>query len=96
MGKTHFSIGLGMKACLKGKKALFTSVSNLVIELKEATSIHQLTQIKKGFEKMDVIILDEFGYVSFDKEGSEILFNLISNRINHGTIIFTTNLSFDR
>lgn len=42
------------------------------------------------------MILDELGYVSFDKEGSEILFNLISNRINAGSIIITTNLLFDR
>ena len=48
------------------------------------------------FEKYDLVILDELGYVSFDKEGSEILFNLISNRINIGSMIITTNLLFDR
>lgn len=96
MGKTHFAIGLGMKACLEGKKVLYTSIPNLIIELKEAISQNQLTQIKKKFEKVDLVILDEFGYVSFDKEGSEILFNLISNRISKGSIVLTTNLSFDR
>ncbi len=96
MGKTHYSIGLGMKACLQGKKVLFVSVPNLVVELKEAMSQNQITQYKKKFEKYDLVILDELGYVSFDKEGSEILFNLISNRINVGSIIITTNLSFDR
>lgn len=96
MGKTHFSIGLGIQACLKGKKVLFVSVPNLVLELKEAMTQNQITQYKKKFDKYDLVILDELGYVSFDKEGSEILFNLISNRMTVGSIIITTNLSFDR
>ncbi len=96
MGKTHYAIGLGIKACLEFKKVLFISIPNLVIELKEAMSKNQITQIKKKFEKYDLIILDELGYVSFDKEGSEILFNLISNRMSYGSIIITTNLLFDR
>lgn len=59
-------------------------------------SRNQISQYKKKFEKYDLVILDELGYVSFDKEGSEILFNLISNRINVGSMIITTNLLFDR
>ena len=47
-------------------------------------------------EKYDLVILDELGYVSFDKEGCEILFNLLSNRNDKGSIIITTNLTFDR
>ena len=96
MGKTHYASGLGMKACLENKKVLFISVPNLIIELKEAMSQNQISHYKKQFEKYDLVILDELGYVSFDKEGSEILFNLISNRINVGSILITTNLPFDR
>lgn len=96
MGKTHYATGLGIKAIFKNKKVLFISVPNLIIELKEALSRHQITQYKRKFEKYDLVILDELGYVSFDKEGSEILFNLISNRINVGSILITTNLPFDR
>lgn len=44
----------------------------------------------------DLVILDELGYVSFDQEGCEILFNLLSNRTDKGSIIITTNLAFDR
>lgn len=96
MGKTHYASALGMKACLENKKVLFISVPNLIIELKEAMSQNQITRYKNQFERYDLVILDELGYVSFDKEGSEILFNLISNRINEGSIIITTNLLFDR
>ena len=96
MGKTHYATALGVKACLENMKVLFISVPNLIIELKEAMSHNQITRYKKSFEKYDLVILDELGYVSFDKEGSEILFNLISNRINIGSMIITTNLLFDR
>ena len=96
MGKTHYATALGMKACLENMKVLFISVPNLIIELKEAMSHNKITRYKKSFEKYDLVILDELGYVSFDKEGSEILFNLISNRISVGSMIITTNLLFDR
>lgn len=96
MGKTHYAIGLGIKACLEGRKVFFINVPNLVIELKEAMSKNQITAYKKRFEKYDLVLLDELGYTSFDKEGSEILFNLISNRINVGSIIITSNLTFER
>lgn len=95
-GKTHYSIGLGIKACLYGNNVLFVSVPNLIIELKEAMSMNQLNVYKRKFEKYDLVILDELGYVSFDKSGCEILFNLLSNRNDKGSIIITTNLTFDR
>ena len=71
-----------MDEILEGKSALFVSVPNLVIELKEALSDHQLNAYKRKFEKYNLVILDELGYVSFDKAGSEILFNLLSTRIS--------------
>ena len=95
-GKTHYSIGLAIKAIMEGKSVLFVSVPNLIIELKEALSQHQITTYKRKFEKYDIVILDELGYISFDKSGSEILFNLLSNRNDKGTIIITSNLTFDR
>jgi DNA replication protein DnaC len=95
-GKTHYSIALGIKSCLNGKTVLFTSIPNLIIELKEAMSQSQLSFYKKKFEKYDIVILDELGYISFDKSGSELLFNLLSNRTDKGSIIITTNLNFER
>lgn len=78
------------------KSVLFTTIPNLVIELQESMSKNQITNYKKRFEKYDLVILDELGYVSFDKTGCEILFNLLSSRNDKGTIIVTTNLDFNR
>lgn len=95
-GKTHLAIGLGIEACMQGLSVLFITVPNLIIELKEAMSLHQINAYKKKFEKYDLVILDELGYVSFDQEGNEILFNLLSNRNDNGSILITSNLVFDR
>lgn len=94
-GKTHLAIGLGIAACLADKRVLFTNVPNLVIELKEAMSRNAVTAFKNKFLKYEVVIIDELGYVSFDTEGCDILFNLISNRLAAGTMIVTTNLAFE-
>lgn len=94
-GKTHYAIALGIAACMKGKSVLFSSVPNLIIELKEAMSQNQLSTYRKKFERYNLVILDELGYVSFDKSGCEILFNLLSNRHGKGSVIITTNLTFD-
>lgn len=95
-GKTHFATALGLKACMEGKNVIFKSVPNLVIELQESMSKNEITMYKKKFEKSDLVILDELGYVSFDKAGCEILFNLLSGRNDKGSIILTTNLGFER
>jgi DNA replication protein DnaC len=80
---------------MKGKKVLFITVPNLIIELKEAMNQNQLNAYRKKFERFDLVILDELGYVSFDKSGCEILFNLLSNRHGKGSVIITTNLTFE-
>jgi DNA replication protein DnaC len=93
-GKTHLAIGLGIAACLADKRVMFTNVPNLVIELKEAMSRNAVTAFKNKFLKYEAVIVDELGYVSFDTEGCDILFNLISNRLDAGSMIITTNLAF--
>lgn len=95
-GKTHYATGLGIKACIHGKNVLFTTVPNLIIEIQESMSRSELTYYKRRFEKYDLVILDEMGYITFDKSGSEILFNLLSSRNDKGSIILTTNLTFER
>jgi len=95
-GKTHYAIALGIAACMKGYNVLFASVPNLIIELKETMSNNQLSNYRKRFEKYDLVILDELGYVSLDKSGCETLFNLISSRNDKGSIVVTSNLTFDR
>jgi len=95
-GKTHYAIALGIAACMNGHSVLFASVPNLIIELKETMSNNQLSNYRKRFEKYNLVILDELGYVSMDKIGCEMLFNLISSRNDKGSVIVTSNLTFDR
>lgn len=95
-GKTHIAIGLGLKACLQGYKVLFTTVHRLLTQLRESNSARTLKQVENQFEKYDLVICDEFGYVSFDKQGSEMLFNHLSLRTGRKATIITTNLGFDR
>lgn len=95
-GKTHIAIGLGLKACIQGYKVLFTTVHRLLTQLRESHSGRTLKQVEAQFEKYDLVICDEFGYVSFDKQGSELLFNHLSLRTGRKSTIITTNLGFDR
>ncbi|MGW1454386.1 IS21-like element helper ATPase IstB [Salegentibacter agarivorans] len=95
-GKTHIAIGLGLKACLQGYRVLFTTVHKLLTQIRESHSQRTLKVMEARFEKYDLVICDEFGYVSFDKEGSELLFNHLSLRAGRKSTIITTNLGFER
>lgn len=95
-GKTHLAIGLGIKACLQGYRVLFTTVPLLVNQLKESRSQKMLRAFGNKFAKYDLVIADELGYISFDKEGSELLFTHLSLRCGRKSTIITTNLSFER
>jgi DNA replication protein DnaC len=95
-GKTHIAIGLGLKACVAGYKVLFTTVHRLLTQLRESHAGRTLRQAEMKFEKYDLVICDEFGYVSFDKNGAELLFNHLSLRAGRKATIITTNLGFDR
>ena len=94
-GKNHYATDLGINACIVGKNVLFPSVPSLIIELQEAMNKNQITSYNKKFEKYDLAILYELGYVSFDKIGCEILFNFLSSRNDKGSTILTTNLNFE-
>jgi DNA replication protein DnaC len=95
-GKTHLAVGLGIKACMTGYKVWFTPVPTWVTQLKESRSQQTLRAFQNKFEKYDLVICDEFGYISFDKEGAELLFTNLSLRAGRKATIITTNLSFDR
>lgn len=96
VGKTALAVACGHAACAEGMRVAFVSVPNLVIEIKEAMSLNELTRYKRNFERYDLVILDDMGYCSFNKECGEVLFNLLSNRNQKGSMIITTNLTFDR
>jgi len=95
-GKSHMAIGLGIKACIEGYKVWFTTIPQLINQLKECRSEQILRRFENRFMKYDLVIADELGYISFDKEGAELLFTHLSMRTGRKSTIITTNLSFDR
>lgn len=95
-GKSHVATGLGLEACIKGYKVLFVTVPQLITQIRESRSERRLRTLENRFEKFDLVICDEFGYISFDKEGAELLFTHLSLRTGKKSTIITTNLSFDR
>ncbi|HLR41768.1 MAG TPA: IS21-like element helper ATPase IstB [Pseudogracilibacillus sp.] len=95
-GKTHVSIGLGMEACLAGYKVFFATVPSLINQLKESRSDRTLRSFELKFEKYDLVIIDELGYISFDKEGAELLFTHLSLRAGRKSTIITSNLPFTK
>lgn len=95
-GKTHIAIGLGIKACMEGFSVYFTTVPHLLTQIREAKTNKTQQSLEARFKKYDLVICDEMGYVGFDKEGAELLFNTISTRTGSRSIIITTNLPFTR
>jgi DNA replication protein DnaC len=95
-GKSHLATALGIKACNEGYKVHFTNVSRMLTQIRESRSQKMLRTLENRFEKFDLVICDEFGYISFDKDGAELLFNHLSLRCGRKSTIITTNLSFER
>ncbi|MCF0150258.1 MAG: ATP-binding protein [Firmicutes bacterium] len=93
-GKTHMAIGLGLKACSLGMSVIFKNAASLSTELAEARDNYSLGRLEKKIQSADLLILDEMGYVSFDRYQSELLFKIIADRSERGSIIVTTNLPF--
>lgn len=95
-GKTHLATALGIKACMEGMSVMFASVPHLITQIKECRSSRTLHALENRFKKYDLVICDEFGYVSCDKEAGELLFNHLSLRADGRSTILTTNLAFER
>ena len=95
-GKSHLATALGIKACNEGYKVHFTTISRMLTQIRESRSQKMLRALEGRFEKFDLVICDEFGYISFDKDGSELLFNHLSLRCGRKSTIIPTNLTFDR
>ena len=94
-GKTHIALGLGLAACQKGKKVRFTTASALVHELIEAADDRRLQRLQKQLASQELLIIDELGFVPLSKTGAELLFEVISQRYERGSIIITSNLPFE-
>jgi DNA replication protein DnaC len=94
-GKTHIALGLGLAACQKGLKVRFITASALVHELIEAADERRLLALQKQLAGQNLLIIDELGFVPLSKTGAELLFEVISQCYERGSLIITSNLPFD-
>jgi len=95
-GKTHVATSLGIEACGHGKKVRFWRVTELITTLMEAREERQLMRMKAQLAKLDLLILDELGYVPTSKLGAELLFDVIATAYERTSVIVTTNLPFEQ
>jgi len=94
LGKTHLASALGYQACLKGHTVLFASAIDVINHLVSAQNTGRLKQELKKYLTPALIVLDELGYLPIDKNGADLLFQIISQRYEQGSIIITTNRVF--
>lgn len=95
-GKTHLATAVGVEACNKGYKVLFYRTSTLVNRLLRAKKEGVLVRFIEKLNKADLIICDEWGYVPIDRDGSRLLFQVVSDCYERISMIITTNLEFSR
>jgi len=93
-GKTHLATALGVEACKHNYRTRFVSCYALVNELIEARQERDLQRIIQRYSRYELLILDELGYIPFSREGSELLFQVLAERQEKGSVIITTNLGF--
>lgn len=93
-GKTHMATALGVEACRRGNAVQFFRASDLVALLQEKFAAGTLSRFREKLKKMDLMILDEVGYVPFSQTGSELLFNVIADCYEQQSVIVTSNLEF--
>lgn len=95
-GKTHMAIAAGMEACLRGYRTRFYTVTDLVLSLSSAKRDGMLNRLQKELDALDLLILDEWGYVPVDREGAQLLFRVIADSYEQKSLILTTNLEFSK
>ena len=94
VGKTHVALALGLAACQKGLGVRFATASHLVHELIEARDEKRLLRLQAQLARVNLLIVDELGYVPLSQTGSELLFDVFSRRYENGATIVTSNLPF--
>ncbi|MEI7451369.1 MAG: IS21-like element helper ATPase IstB [Desulfomonile sp.] len=93
-GKTHMATALGIEACKNNFRTRFISCHALVNELIEARQDRALQRLVQKYVRYDLLIMDELGYIPLSKEGSELLFQVLAERHEKGSVMITTNLGF--
>ncbi|QWT23191.1 IS21-like element helper ATPase IstB [Subtercola sp. PAMC28395] len=93
-GKTHLAIGLGIKASHAGYRVLFATATDWITRLQTAHTLGRLPQELGKLRRYGLIIVDEVGYIPFDKDAANLFFQLVSSRYEHASLILTSNLPF--
>jgi DNA replication protein DnaC len=94
VGKTHLAIALGLAACRAGQRVRFFTAAALVTRLEEAQKQYQLDRFLSQLDRMDLLICDELGYLSFSRTGAELLFQVFADRYERASLLVTSNLPF--
>jgi len=95
-GKSHMATAIGVEACSRGKKVKFYRTATLVNLLSEVKAKGELQRFMKQLRNTELLICDEWGYVPFEKDGSQLLFQVISECYEKRSVIITTNLEFSK
>lgn len=93
-GKTHLAIALGIEAAQQRRRVAFYRAADLVRSLVEARDARDLGRLQRRLDRVDLLILDEVGFVPFDRVGGELLFNALAARYERRSVLLTTNLAF--
>lgn len=95
-GKTHCAEALGMEAVNAGYEVRFFTVANLVLHLQKLKADGKLHGFMRGLQSARLVILDEFGYVPIDIEGSRLLYQVVTGCMKGSSLIITTNIEFGK
>jgi len=94
-GKTHLATALAFAACQQGRKVRFFTATALVTQLLERRQDRELERLHKQLDRLELIVLDELGYVPFAKAGAELLFDVVGRAYERTSLMLTTNLPFE-
>jgi DNA replication protein DnaC len=94
VGKTHVLTAIGLAACTAGYRVLFTTAAELCMNLITAKREDRLKQRLANYERYQLLLIDELGYVPFEKEATDLLYQVIAQRYERASIAVTTNLAF--
>lgn len=95
-GKSHLLIGLGLAACEQGRSVRYVTAAQLVNELAEAADERRLSRVVARYGRLQLLCLDELGYVQLDAKGSELLFQVITEREEKSSVAVASNLPFSK
>jgi DNA replication protein DnaC len=93
-GKTHLAIATGIHACEQNYSVMFKTTAGLVNELMEAKQDRRLTYLLRQLKRVNLLVLDELGYITFDLAGAELLFQMLASRYESASTLVTSNLMF--